>query len=117
MQISLQEFFEMMMFRNSIRNVTEFYCQSAKIPPDDILEGLYKLRIRESEKLKTVLELYDLEIHQRTAGFDHHRLKTKVHNKYRAGSTKKEILKPETEILRETPWSRIRGQNSVNKEV
>ena len=23
-----------------------------KIPPDDILEGLYKLRIRESEKLK-----------------------------------------------------------------
>ena len=33
-----------------------------KIPPDDILEGLYKLRIRESDKLKTVLELYDLEI-------------------------------------------------------
>ena len=30
-----------------------------KIPHDDILEGLYKLRIRESEKLKTVLELYD----------------------------------------------------------
>ena len=30
-----------------------------KIPSDDILEGLYKLRIRESEKLKTVLELYD----------------------------------------------------------
>ena len=28
-----------------------------KIPPDDILEGLYKLRIRESEKLKTVLEI------------------------------------------------------------
>ena len=32
-----------------------------KIPHDDILEGLYKLRIRESEKLKTALELYDLE--------------------------------------------------------
>ena len=28
-----------------------------KIPPDDILEGLYKISIRESEKLKTVLEL------------------------------------------------------------
>ena len=28
-----------------------------KIPSDDILEGLYKQRIRESEKLKTVLEL------------------------------------------------------------
>ena len=34
-----------------------------KIPPDDILEGLFKLRIRESEKLKTVLELYYLETH------------------------------------------------------
>ena len=39
-----------------------------KIPPDDILEGLYKLRIRGSEKLKTVLELYDLEIHQKKLG-------------------------------------------------
>ena len=36
-----------------------------KIPPDDILEGLYNLRKRESEKLKTVLELYNMEIHQK----------------------------------------------------
>ena len=49
-----------------------------KIPPDDILEGLYKLRIRVSEKLKTVLELYDLEIHQNKLGPDYHRLKTMV---------------------------------------
>ena len=49
-----------------------------KIPPDDILEGLYKLRTRESEKLKTVLELYDLESHQKKAGPDYHRLKTMV---------------------------------------
>ena len=48
-----------------------------KIPHDDILEGLYKLRIRESEKLKTVLELYDLEI-QKKIGPDDHRLKTMV---------------------------------------
>ena len=27
-----------------------------------------------------------------------------------------EILKPETEIMRQTPWSRIREQNSVHKE-
>ena len=39
-----------------------------KIPHDEILEGLYKLRIRESEKLKTVLELYDLETHQKKLG-------------------------------------------------
>ena len=49
-----------------------------KIPPDDILEGLYKLRIRESEKLKTVLELYDLETHQKKLELDYHRLKTMV---------------------------------------
>ena len=49
-----------------------------KIPPDDILEGLYKLRLRESDKLKTVLELYDLETHQKKLGPDYHRLKTMV---------------------------------------
>ena len=49
-----------------------------KIPPDDILEGLYKLRIRESDKLKTVLELHGLECHQKKLGPDCHRLKTMV---------------------------------------
>ena len=48
------------------------------IPHDDILEGLYKLRIRESEKLKTVLELYDLETQQKKLGPDCFRLKTMV---------------------------------------
>ena len=32
----------------------------SKIPSDDILESLYKLRIRESDQLKPVLELYDM---------------------------------------------------------
>ena len=49
-----------------------------KIPSDDILEGLHKLRIRESEKLKTVLELYNMEILQNKIGPDYHRLKTMV---------------------------------------
>ena len=49
-----------------------------QIPSDDILEGLYKLRIRESEKLKTVLELYNMEIHQKKAGPNYHRLNTMV---------------------------------------
>ena len=49
-----------------------------KITPDDILEGLYKLKIRGSEKLKTVLKLYDLEIHQKKLGPDYHRLKSMV---------------------------------------
>ena len=43
----------------------EILLSMTQIPHDEILEGLYKLRIRESEKLRTVLELYDLEIHQK----------------------------------------------------
>ena len=70
--------FLMMIFRNSIRNGTEFFVSMTKIPSDDILEGLYKLRIRGSEKLKTVLELYNMEIHQKKAGPYYHRLKTRV---------------------------------------
>ena len=46
-----------------------------QIPSDDTLEGSYILRIRESEKLKTVLELYDLETHQKKLEPDYHRLK------------------------------------------
>ena len=49
-----------------------------QIPSDEILESLYKLRIRECEKLKTVLELYNMEIHQKKADPDYHRLKTMV---------------------------------------
>ena len=50
---------------------------------DEILEGLYKLRIRESDKLKTALELYDLETHQKRFGPDCHRLKTMVKQEIR----------------------------------
>ena len=32
----------------------EFLLSMTKIPPDDVLENLYKLRIRESDQLKTV---------------------------------------------------------------
>ena len=54
------------------------FLSMTKIPHDDILAGLYNLRIRESEKLKTVLELDDLETHQKKLEPDCHRLKTKV---------------------------------------
>ena len=54
----------------------EILLSMAKIPSDDILENLYKLRIRKSQKLKTVLELYNLEIHQKKTKPDYHRLKT-----------------------------------------
>ena len=56
----------------------EFLLSMTQIPSDDILESVYKLRIRESEKFKTVLELYNMEIHQKKAGPDYYRLKTMV---------------------------------------
>ena len=86
-----------------------------KIPPGDILEGLFKLRIRESEKVKTVLQLYDLEIHQKKIGPDYHRLKTMVKRSIEQDSRNRNLA-PEMEMMKETPWSRIRGQNSVDKE-
>ena len=48
------------------------------IPSDDILENLYKLRIRESEQLKTVLEWYDMEIHQKISTPNYQGLTTMV---------------------------------------
>ena len=86
-----------------------------KIPSDDILEGLYKLRIRESEKMKTVLELYDLETHQKKAGPDHHRVKTVVKRSIEQ-DLRNRNFGPETDIMKESPWSTIREQNSVYKE-
>ena len=50
----------------------------SKIPSDDILESLYKLRIRESDKLKTVLELYDMEIRQKISVPNYPKLKAMV---------------------------------------
>ena len=49
-----------------------------KFPPDDVLESLHKLTIRESDQLKTVLELYDMEIHQKISRPDYQKLKTMV---------------------------------------
>ena len=50
----------------------------SKFPSDDILESLYKLGIRESAHLKTVLELYEMEIHQKTSVPNLQKLKTMV---------------------------------------
>ena len=50
----------------------------SKIPPDDVLESLYKLRIREFEQLRTVLELCDMDIHQKISMPNYQNLKTMV---------------------------------------
>ena len=44
----------------------------------DILESLCKFRIRESDQLNTVLEFYDMEIHQKISTPNYQKLKTMV---------------------------------------
>ena len=49
-----------------------------RFPSDDVLESPHKLRIRESDQLKTVLELHDMEIHQKMSMPNNQNLKTMV---------------------------------------
>ena len=56
----------------------EVLLSMSKVSSDDILESLYKLRKRESDQLKTVLELYDMEIHQKISVPNYQKLKTMV---------------------------------------
>ena len=101
---------EMMIFRNSITKLDEILLSMTQIPSDDILEGLYKLRIRESEKLKTVLELYDLETRQKKVGPDYHRLKTMVKR-----STEQEIRNKNFGARSGNFEKKRRGQESRDK--
>ena len=87
------------------------------IPSDDILESLYKLRIRGSEKFSTVLELYNMEIHQKKIGPDYHRLKTMVKKKDRAKFENEEFWSQKWKFCNKRRGQEIQGGNSVNKEV
>ena len=88
-----------------------------KIPHDDILEGLYKLRIRESEKLETVLELYDLETHQKKVRTWFTQIADNGEKKVSSRKFEIRILGAEKEILRRTPWSRIRDKAACTKNL
>ena len=106
----------MTIFRNSIRHGTEFYYQWRK----SHLMASWKdctNKEYESEKLKTVLELNDLEIHLKKAGPDYHRLKNDGEKEVSSKIYDMRILRPETEIMKEAPWSRIRRQNTMNKAL
>ena len=56
----------------------EVLLSMSKLPSDDILDSLYKLRIRESAQLKTVLELYAMKIHQKISMPNDQKLKAMV---------------------------------------
>ena len=69
--------FMTIIFRNSTQDGMRFYYVK-RFRPMVSWKVCTKLRIRESAQLKTVWELYDMEIHQTKAGPDYHRLKTMV---------------------------------------
>ena len=86
----------------------EILLSMTQIPSDDILENLYKLRIRESEKLKTVLELYNMEINQKKAGPDYQRLTTMVKISIEQNWRMKNF-EARNGNFEQAPWSRIPG--------
>ena len=80
-----------------------------KIPSDDILESLCKLRIRESEQLKTVLELFDMEIHQKISMLNYQKIEDNGEEEYGSETIDYETLTPEHWKIE----SRSSGQEST----
>ena len=90
----------------------EILLSMTQSPSDDILERLYKVRIREYEKLKTVLELYNMDIHQKKAGPECHRLKTMGKKEVSSRIWEWRIWSQKSKI-----WNKRRGQESDGKTV
>ena len=80
----------------------EVLLSMSKIPFDDVLESLYKLKIRECDQPKTVLELPDMEIHQKISMPGYQTVNTMVNFDY-------ENLTPEMRGLKQVQWLRVAG--------
>ena len=85
----------------------EVQLSMSKIPSDVVLESLYKLRIREFAQLKTVLELYDMEFHQKISIPNYQKLKTMVKKEKRSEIAITKLWRQ----VREN-WNRSSGQES-----
>ena len=90
----------------------EILLSMTKIPPGDVLESLYKL---ESDQAKTVLELYDLEIHQKISKPYYQKLKTMVKRRKDQKLRFRNFDARNVE-LKQGQWLRIAGVNVVLKE-
>ena len=84
----------------------------SKIPSDDILESLYKLRIRESAQLKTVFELSDMEIHQKISVPNNQKLKTMVK---RSIDQKLRLRNFDARQGRIQPGAVVNGRKGINR--
>ena len=111
----LQLFFEMMIFRNSIRSGMEFYYQWLKT---HLMTSWKHCTNQEYESLRNSRPYWNcmtwrsIRRKEDLIITDWRRWWKEVSSKfYETG-----ILGPETEIMKETLWSRIKGQSSVDKE-
>ena len=89
----------------------EFLLSMTKIPPDDVLESLYTLRVRESDQLKkSVLELYDMEIHQKIWMPNCEKLKTMVKRSMDQKLRLRNFDARNERIEKQEQWSRVAGE-------
>ena len=102
-----QSLFATTSFRNPIRD-DEILLSMTKIPPDDVLESLYKTRTREFDQFKTVLELYDMEIHQKISMPDNQKLKRWWRETW-IRNFDSEIFTPKMRGLKQVQWWRVAG--------
>ena len=71
----------------------EVFIVNVKTPSDDILESLYKLRIRWSDQFKTVLELYDMESQQKISMPNYKKIEDNGEEEYRSETSISKLLR------------------------
>ena len=89
----------------------EVLLSMTKISSEDVLESLYKLRIRQSDQLKTALELYDIEIHQKISMPNYQKLKTMVKR-----SIDQKLRLRNFDASKQVQWLRVTGDQVALEE-
>ena len=94
----------------------EIVLSMTRIPPDDVLESLDKLRKRESVQFKTVLELYDMEIHQKISMPNDQKFEDDGEKEYRSEATITKLWCPKWSNLQQCQWLRLAGVSVMLEE-
>ena len=83
----------------------EILLSMTKIPLDDVLESLYN----EYDQLKTVLKLYDMDIHQKISMAQVSEIEDDNAKEHRPETLISKISTPEMRELKQVQWSRVAG--------
>ena len=85
------------------------------VPNDKILESLYKMRMRESDQLQTIMALYEQELTQNQSTPSYQKLKNVVRRR-KDQKIRTRNFKPETKDLKQEYWLRLEeGITSASK--